>query len=131
MTADSTSTMGASHQPDELLLTVEEAARRLQLGRTLLYRLISSGDLESVTVGRLRRLLPAGVRGDGARRRRTPEPGHLCHTRRPILTCRRQARSDSTMRPAASVRRRGKQQCASSQSAGVGKAFLFDEELEQ
>jgi excisionase family DNA binding protein len=43
-------------QPDELLLTVEEAARRLRLGRTLIYRLISSGELESVTVGRLRRV---------------------------------------------------------------------------
>lgn len=39
-----------------LLLTVEEAARRLRLGRTLVYRLISSGELESVTVGRLRRV---------------------------------------------------------------------------
>jgi len=43
-------------QPDGLLLTVEEAARRLRLGRTLVYRLISSGQLESVTVGRLRRI---------------------------------------------------------------------------
>jgi excisionase family DNA binding protein len=43
-------------RPDELLLTVEEAARRLRLGRTLIYRLISSGELESVTVGRLRRV---------------------------------------------------------------------------
>ena len=36
--------------------TVEEAARRLRLGRTLVYRLISSGQLESVKVGRLRRV---------------------------------------------------------------------------
>jgi excisionase family DNA binding protein len=43
-------------QPDGLLLTVEEAAKRLRLGRTLVYRLISSGELESVTVGRLRRV---------------------------------------------------------------------------
>jgi excisionase family DNA binding protein len=80
MTADSTSTIGASHQPDELLLTVEEAARRLQLGRTLLYRLISSGDLESVTVGRLRRLLPAGVRGDGAPTAPARRNRDTCHT---------------------------------------------------
>ena len=45
-----------SGQLDGLLLTVEEAARRLRLGRTLVYRLISSGELESVTVGRLRRV---------------------------------------------------------------------------
>ena len=43
-------------QNDGVLLTVEEAARRLRLGRTLVYRLISSGELESVTVGRLRRV---------------------------------------------------------------------------
>ena len=43
-------------QNDLLMLTVEEAARRLGLGRTLVYQLISSGELESVTVGRLRRV---------------------------------------------------------------------------
>jgi excisionase family DNA binding protein len=43
-------------KPDGLLLTVEEAAKRLRLGRTLVYRLISSGELESVKVGRLRRV---------------------------------------------------------------------------
>jgi excisionase family DNA binding protein len=43
-------------QPAGLLLTVEEAAHRLRLGRTLVYRLISSGELESVKVGRLRRV---------------------------------------------------------------------------
>ena len=43
-------------QPDGLLLTVEEAAKCLRLGRTLVYRLISSGELESVKVGRLRRV---------------------------------------------------------------------------
>lgn len=43
-------------QQDGLLLTVEETARRLRLGRTLVYRLISSGELESVKVGRLRRV---------------------------------------------------------------------------
>ena len=41
---------------DGLLLTVEEAARRLRIGRTLVYQLISSGELESVKVGRLRRV---------------------------------------------------------------------------
>jgi excisionase family DNA binding protein len=39
-----------------LLLTVEEAARRLQIGRTTAYRLIGTGELESVPVGRLRRI---------------------------------------------------------------------------
>jgi excisionase family DNA binding protein len=71
-----TDTAPPDRQPDGLLLTVEEAAKRLRLGRTLVYRLISSGELESVTVGRLRRI-PAecladyvdalrAVRGSGA-----------------------------------------------------------------
>lgn len=43
-------------EPAGELLTVEEAARRLRIGRSLLYRLIASGELESVKVGRLRRV---------------------------------------------------------------------------
>ena len=39
------------------LLTVEEAARRLRIGRTTMYSLISAGTIESVTIGR-RRLVP-------------------------------------------------------------------------
>ena len=39
-----------------LLLTVEEAADRLSIGRTLMYRLVSSGAVRSVTIGRLRRV---------------------------------------------------------------------------
>ncbi|MER6430955.1 excisionase family DNA-binding protein [Streptomyces sp900105245] len=39
-----------------VLLTVEEAARRLRIGRTTCFRLVSSGQIESVTVGRLRRV---------------------------------------------------------------------------
>ncbi|WP_236592345.1 excisionase family DNA-binding protein [Streptomyces sp. NHF165] len=42
--------------PTVALLSVEEAARRLGIGRTVCYRLISAGELESVTVGRLRRV---------------------------------------------------------------------------
>jgi excisionase family DNA binding protein len=38
------------------LLTVEEAADRLSIGRTLMYRLVSSGAVRSVTIGRLRRV---------------------------------------------------------------------------
>ena len=43
-------------QPDGLLLTVEEAAKRLGFGRTFVYRLIMSGEVESIKVGRLRRV---------------------------------------------------------------------------
>jgi excisionase family DNA binding protein len=39
-----------------LLLTVEEAADRLGVGRSTMYGLISDGDVESVQIGRLRRV---------------------------------------------------------------------------
>ena len=39
-----------------VLLTVEEAAKRLRIGRTSMYRLVSTGAIETVTVGRLRRV---------------------------------------------------------------------------
>jgi excisionase family DNA binding protein len=42
--------------PTPLVLTVEEAANRLGIGRTLMYALVKSGDIESVTIGRLRRI---------------------------------------------------------------------------
>lgn len=40
----------------DLLLTVEEAAKRLKIGRTQMYTLITSGEIQSVTIGRLRRV---------------------------------------------------------------------------
>ena len=40
----------------DVLLTVEEAARRLNIGRTTMYSLVSAGAIESVTIGRLRRV---------------------------------------------------------------------------
>ena len=39
-----------------LLLTVEEAANRLGIGRTLMYALVKDGEVESVHIGRLRRI---------------------------------------------------------------------------
>lgn len=42
--------------PTLILLTVEEAARRLSIGRTKMYALIGTGEVESVPVGRLRRV---------------------------------------------------------------------------
>lgn len=39
-----------------LLLTVEEAADRLGIGRTLMYALVKDGEIESVHIGRLRRI---------------------------------------------------------------------------
>jgi len=39
-----------------LLLRVEEAAQRLGIARTLMYQLVRTGQVESVCVGRLRRI---------------------------------------------------------------------------
>lgn len=39
-----------------VLLTVEEAAQRLRIGRTSMYHLVSTGAIETVTIGRLRRV---------------------------------------------------------------------------
>jgi excisionase family DNA binding protein len=49
--------MSSPAAPDHaVLLTVEEAAERLRIGRTSMYRLVSTGAVETVTVGRLRRV---------------------------------------------------------------------------
>jgi excisionase family DNA binding protein len=39
-----------------LLVTIEEAARLLSLGRTTIYGLLSAGELRAVRVGRCRRI---------------------------------------------------------------------------
>lgn len=39
-----------------IILTVEEAADRLGIGRTLMYSLIREGAVESFTIGRLRKV---------------------------------------------------------------------------
>ncbi|MET9269789.1 helix-turn-helix domain-containing protein [Kribbella sp. NPDC003557] len=39
-----------------LLLTVEQAAQQLGIGRTTVFALLKSGELESVPLGRLRRI---------------------------------------------------------------------------
>ena len=42
--------------PVRLVLTIEQAAKRLGIGRTLMYSLVMNGEIESVTIGRLRRI---------------------------------------------------------------------------
>ena len=50
--------MGDTHRPrepvssDPLLLTPEEAAEALRVGRTMIYALMKAGDLRSVHIGR-------------------------------------------------------------------------------
>jgi excisionase family DNA binding protein len=47
----------SSERPEgELLLTIEEAARYLRIGRTKMCSLLATGEVESVYIGRLRRV---------------------------------------------------------------------------
>ncbi|MGW4552452.1 helix-turn-helix domain-containing protein [Streptomyces sp. NPDC004365] len=66
--------------PSLVLLTVEEAARRLQIGRTVCYRLIASGELESITVGHLRRVPADAVPEFVTRRRKRRHSTHAPST---------------------------------------------------
>ncbi|WP_315096006.1 helix-turn-helix domain-containing protein [uncultured Cellulomonas sp.] len=45
----------SDHTP-RLMLTVADAARRLSIGRSSCYRLISSGEIQSVHIGKLHRV---------------------------------------------------------------------------
>ncbi|MBG0819861.1 helix-turn-helix domain-containing protein [Planomonospora sp. ID91781] len=62
MTTAAPNTVRLTTAPDEgsegesLLLTVEEAARRLRIGRTRMYRLLKAGEVESTLIGRSRRV---------------------------------------------------------------------------
>ncbi len=54
---------------DALLLTPEEAARRLSLARSTLYELVLTGEIESIKIGRSRRI-PVGALTDFIERKR-------------------------------------------------------------
>lgn len=41
---------------DRIVLTIEEAAQRLGVGRTTMYGLVKNGEVRTVTIGRLRRV---------------------------------------------------------------------------
>jgi excisionase family DNA binding protein len=47
---------------DKLLLRIEEAAKRLGIGRSLMYRLVVRGEVQSVPLGRLRRIPAEALR---------------------------------------------------------------------
>ena len=54
--------MTTQSQPEPpVLVTVEEAARRLSIGRTATYMLVLSGELQSVKIGRTRRVVVASI----------------------------------------------------------------------
>lgn len=48
--------------PERVLLTIEEAAEQLGIGRTLMYKLIAHGEIDSIRIGRLRRVPTAAIR---------------------------------------------------------------------
>ena len=56
-----------------LLLTVSEAAQQLGIGRSLLYELLADGQVESIHVGRLRRI-PIDALADYIDRQRPQRP---------------------------------------------------------
>jgi excisionase family DNA binding protein len=58
MTSSSVSTAARTTpaDPPRLLFTVEEAARVLGIGRTRMFELIQAGSVETVLIGRLRRI---------------------------------------------------------------------------
>ena len=54
--------MSTQSQPEPpVLVTVEEAARRLSIGRTATYMLVLRGELESVKIGRTRRVVVTSI----------------------------------------------------------------------
>ncbi|MCA1194432.1 helix-turn-helix domain-containing protein [Saccharopolyspora sp. 6V] len=64
--------MTHTDQTRHVLLTVEETARRLGLGRTTVFGLIRTGELHSVRIGRARRV-PTEAIGDYVRRLSTSQ----------------------------------------------------------
>jgi excisionase family DNA binding protein len=62
---------------EKLLLTVEETAERLSIGRTRAYELVLCGALESVKIGRSRRVPVGALESFVARLRRLDEESVL------------------------------------------------------
>ncbi|MFF4595271.1 excisionase family DNA-binding protein [Amycolatopsis sp. NPDC001319] len=54
-------TPSATGHQTRILLTVEEAAEQLSIGRTTMFALIKAGDITTVRVGRLRRVPATAV----------------------------------------------------------------------
>lgn len=54
---------------ERVLLSVPEAAHRLGIGRSFLYELIAAGQIETITIGRLRRISVEAIDDFVARRR--------------------------------------------------------------
>jgi excisionase family DNA binding protein len=84
----------------KLLLTPTEAAARLGVGRTTLYRLLQSGELLSVTIGRCRRIKPEALVAYAA----SLEPLATCRHTREVTSYRRPSTSrEATATPSVAV----------------------------
>ena len=53
--------MSTTTAPTPMLLTVEQAAEWLGVGRTTMFALLRDGEVRSVQIGRLRRIRPADL----------------------------------------------------------------------
>ncbi len=60
MTAEARDASSAEREP-QVLLRVEQAAKRLGICRATMFKLIGSGEIESVQIGRLRRVRPSAL----------------------------------------------------------------------
>ncbi|WP_239590092.1 excisionase family DNA-binding protein [Streptomyces aureoverticillatus] len=70
--------------PTLVLLTVEEAARRLSIGRTYCFRLLALGALDSVQLGRARRVPAEAVVDFGRKLRAEQCRGPVATTRKGV-----------------------------------------------
>lgn len=66
----------ASSTEAPLVLTIDEAAERLRIRRTLMYSLVRSGEVESVLIGRRRRI-PTDALGAFVRSLRGSSPSEV------------------------------------------------------
>lgn len=66
-----------STETEAVLLTVEEAAVRLRIGRTTAFALVSSGAIESVTIGRSRRIPVEAIDAYVASLRSSNQPANV------------------------------------------------------
>ncbi|GAA3552547.1 hypothetical protein GCM10022222_40220 [Amycolatopsis ultiminotia] len=53
--------MHAANSDTYTLFSIEAAAQRLSIGRTTMYGLIRAGDIETIRIGRLRRVSASAI----------------------------------------------------------------------
>ena len=75
--------MHADRNDQTLLLTIPEAAKRLGIGRSKIYDLLATGNLEQVKIGRCARIPVAAVEEYVNRLRVSHRPGKMKKAPRP------------------------------------------------